>query len=173
MRIVRNPERLHERFKSSHGNALVEESESNSPSAQGGMFTDSQHSTGRPTRVLDSLRERGAPSGHFFVSIVLDVRHQLPAVDNKTRESIHRTSCSWDKQLYPCLSYRQASTLKHVCLCIGWATAGFTIRSLSIVFSVMRRVRASSVSCECRTSGRCVGQQYGILLLQVRVRTRQ
>ena len=33
MRIVRNPERLHERLRSSHSNALVEESESNSPSA--------------------------------------------------------------------------------------------------------------------------------------------
>ena len=67
----------------------------------------------------------------FTTSIVLDVRHQLSRI--KIRESIYRSRNSWDKSSYLTvlfISTLEASTLKHVSPCIGWATTGFTIRSL-------------------------------------------
>ena len=76
--------------------------------------------------------------GISFVSIVLYVRHLPTAVDNTTREHIPQ------QQLGQVIITVFISTLRlhsQAGQCIGWATIGLTIPSLSSVFGVMRHVR--------------------------------
>ena len=87
---------------------------------------------------MDFLEERGAPSGPFLVSIVLDVRHQLTAVDNKHERAY---TAAVGTSNYNRVHVNVRPPLKLVSLCVGWATAGFTIRNLSSVLGVMGHVR--------------------------------
>ena len=104
---------------------------------------------------MDSLRERGAPSGKIFVSIVLDARHQLTAVDNKTRENIY---CSSN---YNCVYLNFRPSLSSMSVYV-YRLSNYRVHDTKLVECFQSDgPRASSMSCTCRTSGRFVRQYYG------------
>ena len=90
VRILWNIERLHKGLKIPHGNALVEESNSQRVEA----YTGSEHTAGWPTRKGNGLSQAWR-AFRAFVSTVRDVRHQL-LLTIKMREIIYRSSSSWD-----------------------------------------------------------------------------